>query len=90
MTRQSTITDHLPGSPAAESAAIDARIALAATPTTALMRAAYALTHQIHSTQMGEGGTPKDRGIRAATVAGLRAQRDLIDAEVLRRTGDAR
>lgn len=84
------ITARPAGSPAAESAAVTARIALAKTPTRDLMRAAYALTHQIHSTQMGEGGSPKDRGIRAATVASLRAQRDLIDAEIIHRTGDAR
>lgn len=44
-------------------------------PTLDLLRAAYSLTHQIETSQF---------------AADLRAQRDLIDAEVLRRTGDAR
>ena len=55
-------------------AAFDAAQALlAAMPTAELLTAAYALTHRM-------GDTAKD-------VRGLRQQRDMITAEVLRRTG---
>lgn len=58
--------------------------ALAATPTAELLTKAYALTHRIHE-------------CKGSTVAGQcdgpctdqRAMRDLITAELLRRTGDA-
>lgn len=60
---------------AVQQAHADARL-IASTPTTALLRLAYALTHRIH-----------DAGNTGAQDDELRAQRDLIDAEVLRRTG---
>ena len=52
---------------------------LAATSTEALLRAAYALTHRIHETE--------EQHQRRADGVGLRAQRDLITAEVIRRAG---
>lgn len=74
MTRQ-TLTD-------------EAATALALTPTAALLRAAYALTHRIHEAEH----KPADHDVLVFLairdeLANLRAQRDLIDAEVLRRTG---
>lgn len=60
--------------------------ALAGTPTPQLLRAAYALTHRIHD-GCPDSVSTHPRG-RADYMADLRAQRDLIDAEVLRRTGD--
>lgn len=49
----------------------EAQAALAATPTTELLRKAYQLTHV-----MDHSSAPRD----------LRQQRDMIDAEILRRT----
>lgn len=58
-------------------AAFDAAQAqLAKTSTTDLLRAAYALTHRIHETISAE----RDRSYRD-----LRAQRDMIEAEIIRR-----
>lgn len=52
------------------------KAALRASSTKALLRNAYALTHQM-------------KGATSARRADLRAQRDLIDAEVIRRTAGA-
>jgi hypothetical protein len=61
--------------------------ALRSTPTEALLRAAYSLTHQIHSADglAGTRGYPDREGARRNAAEG-RAQRDLITAEIIRRT----
>jgi len=77
--------------PTAEAAA-----ALAATSTTALLTQAYALTHQIGAERLDRAGargtTGGEQRVARAThderLADLRAARDLITAEVLRRTGE--
>lgn len=67
---------------------VEATRALQDTTTDGLLTAYAALTHQIHSHSMSEGGTPTDRGLREAAIASRRSERDLIRAEILRRTGD--
>jgi hypothetical protein len=57
--------------------------ALRATSTEALLSAAYSLTHRIH---VGEGRGQRRRPMTDAEVADLRAQRDLITAEIVRRS----
>lgn len=54
-----------------------------------LLDALIRLTHCIHSVGMREGGTSRAREVREVVIRDYRAQRDLIRAEVLRRTGDA-
>lgn len=61
----------------------EAEAALAATLTAALLRQAYEITHRIHHADT-HGYQNDPTGAR--DVAGLRAVRDLIDAELLRRT----
>lgn len=65
----------------------DAAEALAATSTTELLRKAYALTHRIHEATATVRRTTGPHPARQ-TEADLRAARDLIDAELLRRTGE--
>lgn len=72
-TRQDTQTTTLP---AAER--------LRATSTQALLRTFAALTHRLHAARANLT-TPA----RITAYQDLRAQRDLVEAEVLRRTGDA-
>lgn len=76
MTRADTLTRD----PAAE--------ALAATPTAELLTKAYQLTHQLHRADglASTRGYPDRAGARVL-AADLRAMRDLITAEVVRRTG---
>lgn len=59
--------------------------ALRTASTEALIDTIVRLTHAIHSANMREGGTPKDRDTREQQTADLRAQRDLARGEVLRR-----
>lgn len=47
-----------------------------------LLRAAYSLTHRM------ENARHIAKAQRKVTIDDLRAQRDLIDAEILRRTGE--
>jgi hypothetical protein len=56
----------------------EAQAALRATSTDALLDTFAALTHRMHQAQTGRENEHT-----------LRAQRDLIRAEILRRTGDA-
>lgn len=60
----------------------EAREALAATSTEDLLTKAYALTHR-----MGPASRRPPNLFAAEKIADLRAQRDLITAEVLRRAG---
>lgn len=67
-----------------------AQAALRATSTADLLRNAYALTHRIHEAEDARRGSNAEalRAIqRGPRVADLRAQRDLINAEVIRRAG---
>lgn len=58
-------------------------------PTQELLTAAYALTHRMHGLQRSKTQYPKDsterKDIEEALVD-LRAQRDIIDREIIRRT----
>lgn len=78
-------------------ATTEAAAALAATSTTDLLTKAYALTHRIHEAEAdlakhrSTGKGPRAMVARAwarQNASDLRAARDLITAEVLRRTGD--
>lgn len=59
----------------------EARGVLAATPTADLLTKAYAFTHQIDRLER------LDRSDRTVDPDDVRAMRDLITAEVIRRTG---
>lgn len=74
---------------AAMLAETDAAGALRETSTDALLTTFAALTHRIHAADKRALHGP-ERLARAAdhTASDLRAQRDLVRAEVLRRTGD--
>lgn len=64
--------------------------ALAATSTKDLLRQAYVLTHRIHNITVrldGGGPTAAQRRPLREQQADLRAARDLIDVEIIRRTG---
>lgn len=63
---------------------------LRSTDAATLLRKTHQLTHRLHSLNMREGGTPKDPAERESRAADVRAQRDLIDAELLRRCGEQR
>jgi hypothetical protein len=63
----------------------EAQAALRATSTDGLVSAIIQLTHRIH---VGEGRGTRSRPMTEVEVASLRAERDLIRAEILRRTGD--
>lgn len=56
-----------------------AQAALAATPTADLLTKAFALTHQMHESDRDRSKIQHER---------QRGMRDLIQAEILRRTGD--
>lgn len=58
---------------------------LSATSTPALLRAAYSLTHQMHIAR-GRFATESDTRCVADDLEDLRGQRNLIDAEIIRRT----
>jgi arginyl-tRNA synthetase len=57
----------------------EAQAKLAATPTADLLVRAYELTHKMHGAKFS---------YQAGTVRDLRQMRDMITAEILRRTGD--
>lgn len=63
----------------------EAQAALAATSTPDLLRKAYTLTHRLDGPWPPECMTVQQF---RSHQRDLRAQRDMIDAEVLRRTGD--
>lgn len=70
-----------------QSPTLDPRVVLARTTTEGLLTAAYALTHRIHA-QEEKANDPRyvlARDVRLAGVRSLRAQRDLITAEILSR-----
>lgn len=67
----------------------DAESALRGTSTPALLRAAYALTHRLHDAKSQGPGGRTARVARRQHIADLWAQRNLITAEILRRTGGA-
>jgi hypothetical protein len=78
----------LPAAPAGTVSYLDpqseADHALRVTPTRELLNHAYGLTHRIHAKR----DEPLELAMRPGrtSVADLRAQRDLIDAELVRRT----
>lgn len=63
-------------------AGLEAASALRATSTDGLLTSFAQLTHRIGAAETGS------KGLRCRTTVDLRAQRDLIRAEILRRTGD--
>lgn len=74
---------------------IEATIALQETTTDGLLTAFAAVTHRIdvakrdrYNSAPSRGGRLEDWNAAKERVADLRAERDLIRAEVLRRTGD--
>lgn len=60
-------------------------LVLAEASTETLLNAIERLTHQIHSYGMREGGTPKDRQHAGTRITDLRAQRQLVRCELIRR-----
>lgn len=71
----------------------EAQAALAYTSTRDLLRQAYALTHRIHAAEdraasLAWSGQSVAAGDRRSLATDLRAQRDLITAEVIRRAGE--
>jgi hypothetical protein len=69
-------------------AEVDETQPLAKASTETLLNAAFALTHRIHAARMSPVGLPKKYLEVQGLIARLRKQRDLIRAEILRRTGD--
>lgn len=66
----------------------EAQELLEATDAATLLRKSHQLTHRMHDR---ENGFTDGRGFAAnETAADIRAQRDLIDAELLRRCGEHR
>lgn len=66
-----------------------AQAQLTATSTADLLRSAYALTHRLHGLRTAlDSGVPSsaERATMRAIQRDLRHQRDMIDAEILRRT----
>ena len=72
-----------------QSPTTEAAAALAATPAAELLTKAYQLTHQMHRAEglATTRGYPDRAGARELT-ADLRAARDLISAELIRRAGE--
>jgi hypothetical protein len=58
-------------------------VALLRSSTVALLKAAYSLTHRLNAAERGPGADDR-------LAFDLRSQRDLIDAEILRRAGEQR
>lgn len=66
----------------------EAQAALAATPTKDLLQLAYRLTHQIDSYhRQAERVAGPDRRCCGTRISDLRQQRNMIDAELIRRAG---
>lgn len=63
----------------------EAALVLASASTPELLRAAYSLTHQIH---VADRWVDQPRRVQRSAARRLREQRDLIDAEILRRCGE--
>lgn len=87
MTRQDTTTPNLDRLRVLLDAT-DAAGALRETSTDALLTSFATLTHRIHNEQDHGAVSVEHAAAKRAHLADLRAQRDLIRAEVLRRTGD--
>lgn len=67
-----------------------ARFALRGATGETLLKSFASLTHRIHEARawVREARTGRDRNCAVAHVQGLNLQRDLVEAEILRRMGD--
>lgn len=71
-------------------AADEAEALLRETKTADLLKAAYALTHRIHSEQDHGAVSESHASAKREHLADLRVQRNRIEAEILRREREAR